>query len=116
LGAALLRGLQQAVVARRDPGLGRGAGQQVAGELLGRELVERLVGVEGVDDVIAVRGQVAVIVAVVAAGVGVAYQVEPVHRQPLAEVRRGQQAVDQPLVGVRRCIRKELVHLLRAGW
>ncbi len=76
------------------------AGQQVAGELLDREPVERLVGVECADHVVAEEVEVDVIVAVVAGGVGEPDQVEPEDRHPLAEVGRGQQPVDQPLVGV----------------
>src|SRR5208337_5498235 len=44
-----------AIEAGRDQLLGRRVRQQVSGELLDGELVERLVAVERVDDVIAVR-------------------------------------------------------------
>ncbi len=77
-------------------------GQQVAGELLDREPVERQVAVEGVDDPVAVLPDRARGVDAVAVGVGVAGQVEPVPRPALAVVRRGEQAVDEPLVGVGR--------------
>ena len=43
--------------------------------------------VEGVDHVVAIEGDVAVVVAVVAGGVGVPDEVEPVLGEPLAEVR-----------------------------
>ena len=76
------------------------SGQQVAGQLLDRELVERQVAVEGVDDPVAVLPDRARGVDAVAVGVGVAGQVEPVPAPALAVVRRGEQPVDQPLVGV----------------
>ena len=76
--------------------------EQVAGELLDREPVERLVGVERANHVVAKEVEVDVVVAVIAGGVGEADQVEPEDRHPLAEVGRGQQAVDEPLVGVGR--------------
>ena len=100
LGAALAGHHVQAVEAGGDELLGRRVGQQVAGELLDRELVERLVAVERVDDVVAVREDALVLVAVVADRVGEPHQVEPGHGHPLAVMGRGEQPVDLPLVGV----------------
>ena len=79
----------------------RGPGQQVAGQLPGDELVVRQIGVEGLDDPVAPGPHGAIDVGLVAVGVGVAGQVEPVDGHALAEPGRGQQAVDQALVGVR---------------
>ena len=53
-----------------------------------------------------------VVVAVIAGGVGEADQVEPEDRHPLAEMGRGQQPVDQPLVGVGAVVADERVDLL----
>ena len=56
-----------------------------AGELLKNEAVERLVVVESADDVIAVAPDVRLgSVALVAIGLGIANEVEPVPRPPLA--------------------------------
>ena len=62
--------------------------------------IERLVAVEGRDHPVAPGPHRAGEVVLVAVGVGVAGHVEPVHRHPLAVARRGQQPVDQLLVGV----------------
>ena len=77
-------------------------GQFVAGELLEQEAVVRLVGVEDADDVVAIAPGVrpGQILLALALGVGVAGQVEPVPAPALAVARRGQQPVDQLLVGV----------------
>jgi len=76
------------------------AGQQIAGQLFDGELIERHVAIEGVDDPVAIQPDVAMVVDVVAVGVGVAGQVEPFLRHPLAVAWRGKQAVDQALVGI----------------
>ena len=91
----------QTVEAGSDQLLGGRVGQQVAGELLDGELVERLVVVERVDDVIAVGEDTLALIAVVADRVGEPGQVEPGNGHPLAVVGRLEQAVDQALVGVR---------------
>ena len=49
----------------------------------------------------------------VAVRVGVAGGVEPVDRHALAVVRRGQQAIDDLLVGVGRCVGEEGIDLGR---
>ena len=79
------------------------AGQLVAGQLLAHDLVERPIGVERADDVIAIAiGQRPVGIGVeVAVGVGVARGIEPVLAPSLAVSGAGQQAIDEPLVGVR---------------
>src|SRR5689334_5284284 len=81
--------------------------QQVAGELPGEELVVGQVLVERADDPVAPRPDVAVAVGLVAEGVGVAGHVQPVHRQALAEVRRGQQPVGRMLIRLRRRVGEE---------
>ena len=70
-------------------------GQQVAGELLADELVVGQVAVEGVDHPVAVAVHLRDrVVGVVAGGVGVADDVEPVPAPALAVGRRGEQPVD----------------------
>ena len=107
LGTALAGHHVQAVVAGGDLLLLGRAGEEVARQLLAREGVERLVGVERVDHVVAVREDPLVLVAVEADRVREAGDIEPPHRHALAVVRRGQQAIDLLLVGVRSGIREE---------
>ena len=115
LRAALLGRLQQSVVAGGDALRVRRAGQQVAGQLLGGEAVEGQVGVPGSDHPVAVAPHRARVVAVVPDAVGVAHEVEPEERHPLAEVRGGEQAVDLALVGVGAGVLLEGARLLRGG-
>ena len=70
-------------------------GQQVAGELLDGELVERHVAVEGVDHPVAPAPHDALAVALVAVGVGVAGRVEPA-RRPSARRSGARRAGDRP--------------------
>ena len=79
----------EAEKSRGDALLVGGVRQQVAGELLGGELVEGLVLVERVDDVIPVGKNPQVLVAMITDGVGEADDVEPRHRHPLAIMGRG---------------------------
>ena len=111
LQAAFGGGAVQAVVGRRHALLDGGVRHQVAGQLLARELVERLVVAERAQHVVAIGPGGEGVVAVEAAGVGVAHDVEPVHGLLLGVARRGQQAVDQLLVGVRRRVFQEGVDL-----
>ena len=48
-------------------------------------------------------------------GVGVTRHVEPVDGHPLAEPRRSEQAVDQPLVGIRPIVGQKRVDLRKSG-
>src|SRR4051812_38162737 len=69
LSTALVRRLEHAVVASRYELPHRGIGQQVAGELLERKLIEGQIVVEALDDVIAVWRDAMILVAVVTDGV-----------------------------------------------
>ena len=91
----------------------RVVGQQIAGELLDGELVERLVAIEGVDDPIAIRPHLAVIIEVNAVGIGVTRGVEPITGAMFAVLRRVEQAVHQFLVGIGRFIFDERFDFLR---
>ena len=107
---------RHAVEAGGDSRSQRPAGQQVAGQLLDREPIEGHVAVEGVDHPVAVPpgiGPVAVVL--VAVAVGIADQVEPRPGPALPEMRRGEQAVHEPLVGVGPPVRQELLHLRGRG-
>ena len=90
----------QAVEAGSRELLGRRAGQEVAGQLLDGELVERLVVVERLHNIVAVGPGVLVLVAVEADGIGVAGDVEPVLGHPFTEMGRGEEPVDERLAGV----------------
>ena len=93
----------QPEVAGRHSQLGIVGIELVAGKLLGQEAVVGFVGVEGPDDIVAVTpGVGAERILPVAVRLGIAHEVEPVPPPALAVTRRGQQAVDQSLVGVRR--------------
>ena len=82
-------------------------GQQIAGHLLHRELVEGLVPVEGADDPVAVGIHLAVVVDVNPVRVAIARRVEPVAGPVLAPLLGREQPVDVPLVGVLRRIVQE---------
>ena len=88
---------------------------QVAGDLVDRELIERHVAVERGDDPVAVLPDRPGGVDVEAVRVGVAGLVEPEPPPPLAVMGRGQQAIDQALVGVGPGVGQEGVDLLGAG-
>ena len=74
-----------------------------------------LLRLNALNHVVAKQRDVAVVVAVIAVGVGKANHVEPIHRHPLAVVRRGQHPVHQVLVGLRRRIGQERRDLLGRG-
>ena len=113
----LLQRRADAVQRAGGDGLGVVGPQLVAGDLLLDEAVERLVGVQGADHVVAVAPGVGIeVVGLEAAGVGVAGHVEPVPAPALAVLRRGEQAVDQPFVGVGPLVVGEAFDLVgRAG-
>ena len=70
-------------------------GEEVAGDLLADEFVERLVGVEGVDDPVAIlHGLANGVVRAVTGGVGVTGNVEPVATPALAVSGGSEEAVD----------------------
>ena len=91
------------------------ARQLVAGDLLDDEPVVGQVAVQGVDHPVAVEPDETRLVFLVAVGVGVPSGVEPVPTPTLAVVRRGQQAFDDPLVGVFSRVGQERIHLLDRG-
>ncbi len=85
--------------------------QLVAGQLLHDELVERLVSIESANHVIAIAEGLGPgnVLLVKALRVCVARHVEPVASPTLAVVRRGQQAIDEPFVGVGRLVGQKRV-------
>ena len=93
-----------AVKARRHDLVVGGIRQHVPGDLLDDKLVERQVAVQGANQPFAVHPNLALAVGVVAVGVGVARQVEPVTAPAFSVVRRFEQVADDLLIGVRTCI------------
>ena len=104
-------------VAAREAGrrllLASGAGEEIAGELKNRELVEGEVVVEGLHDPVAVGPHVALVVEVEAVGVGIARDVEPMAGHLLAVVRARKQPIDDLLIGIWSGIGDERRHLFR---
>ena len=92
----------------------RRARQQVARDLLERELVEGQVAVEGVDHPVAVGPHLAVVVDVDAMRVGIARGVQPVARAVLAVALGSEQDVKVALVCARLVVGHEVVHDVRA--
>ena len=77
----------QAIEAGGDELFAGWFGQEIAGELLNRELIERLVLVERIDHVVAIRKNVHVLIAVIADSVGEPHDIQPRDRHPFAEMR-----------------------------
>jgi hypothetical protein len=64
-----------------------GVGEEVAGQLLGGELIERLVPVERFDHPLAVGPDIALGIDMVSVGIGVAHGIQPFTRHILAVAR-----------------------------
>ena len=75
-------------------------GTQIASQLVNGELIERLVGIEGVNHPVAVSPDRAEGVASQPLRVGIPGQIEPDPTPAFAIGRVGQEAIDQPFVGV----------------
>ena len=114
VGAALVIRQSVAMEGRRDQLLLGRLGQQIAGNLFERELVERFVRVEGLDDVIAIQPDRPGRVVRVAGRVRVARQVQPQPRPMFAVAGLCQQPVHELFVGLRIPILDKIVYLLEA--
>ena len=102
------------VEAGRDQRFGRAGIDLVAGQLLADESVVRLIAIERGDHVVAISpGEGLGRVALVAVGLAVANQVEPVPAPFFAIMRAGEQAVDQALERAGRSVGDERVDLVR---
>ena len=93
-----------AVEAGGNDVVGRGAGQEVAGDLPNRELVERHVVVERTNHPVSIRPDRPLTILLVAVCVGVAGEIEPATGPPLAVSWAGEQAIDEAFVGVGRFV------------
>ena len=91
-----------------------GVRQEVARELFDKELVVGQIPVKRFDDPLAISPRMRPHrVLLEAVAVGVTRQIQPVPRPALAKVRRRQQTVDHPLVGVWRWIVDEILDFSR---
>jgi hypothetical protein len=115
-GAALAFLRVEAVESGGEDLLVGGAGQQVAGELPGDELVPREVAIEGADHPVAPGPHLALAVDLEAEAVGVAGDVEPVDGQALAVARRGEEAVDNAFEGPGAVVLHEGGDFRGRGW
>ena len=101
------------VESRRDPLVDSCARQDVPRDLLDRKAVKRHVAIESVDHPLAPAPGVRPLgVLLVAVGVGVASEIEPVDRPALSVVARLKKAVDEALVRARPWVRQECIDLL----
>ena len=102
----------QAQVTGRDLGVGFVGVQFVAGQLFLHEAVVGLIGVERADHVVPVapRGG-AQVVGLVAIGIGVADQIQPMAGPAFAVAGTGEQAIHEPFVGIGTTVRDKLVNL-----
>ena len=89
--------------------------KQITGKLRREKAIVGQIVVERLDHPIAPEPEVPAAVDGESVGVGVARGVEPIERQPLAEVRAREQAVNEPLDGVRRAIGGEGLDLRDRG-
>ena len=94
----------------------RGVGQEIAGELFNRELIEGLVAIERADDPVAIHvGEGARGIFFVTVAVGVVREIEPVTRPVLAKMWRGKQTLDEIFVGAGRGVGEEFSNLFGRG-
>ena len=79
-------GLKKTIVAGCNELLLSRIGEEIASQLLAGEAIKRHVLVEGANHVVAIGGNVVILIAMVADGVGIADEIEPVNGQALAKV------------------------------
>ena len=115
LGASLLSGLQQAVIAGSDLLPIGGFRNQITGEVLDHELIIRQVFIEGFNDIVPVSGDFHEIVAVVSDGVGVTDQIQPMHRHSFAKPRVDQKPVYEFLIGFGGWVLEKTLRFPRSG-
>ena len=92
-----------------------GMGQEIAGELLPGELIERLVVIVGVDHIIPVGKNALVLVAVIPHGIAEADHIQPGHRHAFAIMRRSQQPVHLAFPGIGALVIHKGLHFCRCG-
>ena len=101
-----------AVESAGDLVLGRGPGQEIAGQETDGELIERHVVVQGLDQPVAPDPLPGVAVLLEPVAVGVTGGIEPWQGHPLAVMRAREQAVDEPFVRLRVGVGDEGIDLL----
>ncbi len=76
-----------------------GIGQQVAGDLLFDEAIERFIGIEGADHIIAISPCVSIgDVLIETIGVGIPCHIEPMPAESNSVLRRTHATIDRPLM------------------
>ena len=85
--------------------------EQVTCNLLGHEPVKRQVTVQGVNDPVSIHPNFAGIINVIAVGISVPSQVQPVTTPTFSIMRRAQQTLDQFLISIRAIVCKKSIHL-----
>src|SRR5262249_45146995 len=87
IGSAFLIGQCLPIESSGDPAAAGGIQQQVSGELLGAETIERKVSVDGIDDPVAIEVGVGTrAIGLVTIRIGITGKVEPVPRPALAKM------------------------------
>src|ERR1035441_4127533 len=115
LRAAFLRREDKPIERGGDFLFRRAVGQQVAGQLLARELVEGLVLVECLDYVVAIGPNVSRIVRMVARSEEQKSEIEPTYRHSLAKLRRCEELLYEPGYCSRRRVPLERLHVPGLG-
>ena len=117
LHAAALVGLAMQPVERRgETLLSRRVRQQVAGDLPEDEIVDAHVAVEGADDPVTPGPEMVEPVGLIAVGVRIARDVEPVDGHAFTVGRRGEQSIHEPLISLRRAVADVSVNFFDRGW
>ena len=101
----------ETVVTRCNPLLETRRWQQIPGQLLDGEGIERLVGIERFNHILAKRRYTHLLIPMVAYRIGIPDQVHPPHRHPLSEMGGRQESIDQALISLRRLVLEILLDL-----
>ncbi len=88
-----------------------GLRQQIPRQLPGQKLIERQVLIEGLNDPVAIRPDGSKAVHLIAMGIGVPGNIQPLDRHPLTIAWRIEQSIDQSFIGLRSVIREERINL-----
>ena len=97
----------QTVECRGENLLVGGMRQEISGDLPGRELIPRQVLIKCGDHPVAPRPHRPLAIDLKAVAIGIAGEIHPVGRHPLAVPRTGQQAIEEFFVGIRRRVSYE---------
>ena len=105
LHASLGRHHTQTVVSGSDQLPRRGVFEEIASQLFARESVKIYVFIESVDHVVAIRRDADRLIAVISDRIRVSHQIQPVNRQPFAEMGAGKESLNSGLVTCLRAVK-----------